>query len=73
MFSAISSVYFDPDPFGAPIFFFGASGSFVGVAAPLAFTLGFGAAVARFDGFAAVSGMTLVLVRVDEGHGNRFA
>jgi hypothetical protein len=51
---------------GAPIFF-GACAGFAGVVAPLALALGVWAAVERFDGFAAVSGMTLFLVRVDEG------
>jgi hypothetical protein len=48
---------------GLPVFF-GASGAFAGVVATLALALGVLAAVARFDGFAAVSGMTLFLVRM---------
>ena len=56
---AISGVYL----LGLPVFF-GASAAFGGVAAPLALALVVWAVVARFDGFAAVSGMTLVLVRM---------
>ena len=51
---------------GLPVF--GALETFSCAAAPLALALGFGAAVARFDGFAAVSGMTVVLVRVNEAN-----
>jgi len=65
---AISGVYL----LGLPVFFEAVEAVW-GVAAPLALALGFGAAVARFGGFAAVSGMTLFLVRVDEAYGNRFA
>ena len=58
---AISGVYL----LGLPVFF-GASGAFAGVSGPLAFTSNLEAAVRRFNGFLAVSGMTLVLVFVDE-------
>ena len=60
--AASSGVYL----LGLPVFF-KALETLSGVAAPLALTLGFEAAVARFGGFAAVSGMTLVLVRCDDG------
>jgi hypothetical protein len=64
--AASSGVYL----LGLPVFF-GASEAFAGVGAPLALALGVWAAVARFDGFAAVSGITLFLVRLDAPYGNR--
>jgi len=64
--AASSGVYL----LGLPVFF-GASEAFAGVGAPLALALGVWAVVARFDGFAAVSGITLFLVRLDAPYGNR--
>jgi hypothetical protein len=67
-------VYFDPEPLGAPIFFGAITGS-MGASYTAGRTI-FSArvvlrVVARFDGFAAVSGITLFLVRLDAPYGNR--
>ena len=61
--SAISSVYFDPEPFGAPIFFLWASAGFLVAGEPLPLPDALRRAVGPSGAFWAVSGIAVFLVR----------